>query len=116
MRPIPTLVVPFRVIRAEYLVLRTLPLIASLNPIILVERNRRHLVWLWLRTKIRVLRLDLLHLLRGGLGLLPAGHIGLRILLAGRRTCWSCACRRCRSSRCLRSTSLHPFSLLLGLL
>src|SRR6266480_3730045 len=105
-RPIPTLIVPFRMIRAEYVVLRTLPLIASLNPIVLIVGNRRNLLRLWLRTKVRVLRLDLLslrldllHLLR--IGLLPARHISRRVLRAGCRNCGSCACgcrRRCRSS------------------
>src|SRR6266511_5372108 len=85
MRSIPALIVPFRMIRAEYFVLRTLPLIASLNPIVLVEGNRRNLVRLWLRAEIRVLRFDLLHLLRIGLCLLPARHLCLRFLLAGCR-------------------------------
>jgi hypothetical protein len=74
--------VPFRTIRAEYFVLLTLPLIASLNPIILVEGSRRNLLRLWLRTKIRVLRFDLLNLLRIGLGPAP--------LLAG-AFCWPVA-------------------------
>src|SRR5439155_1138153 len=124
-RPIPTLIVPFRMIRAEYVVLRTLPLIASLNPIVLIVRDRRNLLRLWLRAEVRVLRLDLLHLLRIGLGLLPARYISRRVLLAGCRNRWSCACRccrrssthctrgRCRSSGCFRSTSLHPFPRLL---
>src|SRR5205814_8201162 len=51
-RPIPTLVVPFRTIRAEYFILRTLPLITSLNPIVLVVGNCRNLLRFWLRTKI----------------------------------------------------------------
>jgi hypothetical protein len=63
--------------------LRTLPPIASFNPTVLVKGNRWNLLRLWLRTKIRVLRLDLLHLLRFGLGLLPARHISLSPLLAG---------------------------------
>ena len=91
MRVIPTLVVPFRMIRAECLVLRALPLIASLDPIILVEGNRRNLVRPWLGAEIRVLLfdllrllLDLLHLLRIGL-LCPARHVSPGVLLAGRR-------------------------------
>ena len=91
MRVIPTLVVPFRMIRAECLVLRALPLIASLDPIILVEGNRRNLVRPWLGAEIRVLLfdllrllLDLLHLLRIGLRR-RAGRGGGRILLAGCR-------------------------------
>src|SRR6266540_6603179 len=119
MRSIPALIVPFRMIRAEYFVLRTLPLIASLNPIVLVEGNRRNLVRLWLCAEIRVLRFDLLHLLRIGLGLLPARHLCLRVLLAGCRACWSCACgrRRCRSSgcHCVRPMPLFTFSSLLHL-
>jgi hypothetical protein len=71
-------------IRAEYYVLRTLPLFASLNPIILIVGNRRNLLRLRLRTEIRVLRFDLLHLLR--IRLLRLGpRIRLRILLAGSR-------------------------------
>ena len=85
MRSIPALIVPFRTIGAEYLVLRTLPLFASLNPIILVEGNRRNLLRLWLRTEVRVLRFNLLHLLR--IRFLRLGpHISLRVLLAGCRT------------------------------
>ena len=62
----------------------TLPAIASLNPIILVVGNRRNLLRLRLRTKVRVLRFDLLHLLR--IRLLRLGpRVRLRILLAGSR-------------------------------
>src|SRR5436189_4935462 len=110
MRSIPALVVPFRMIRAEYLVLRALPLIASLNPISLVEGNRRNLVRPWLGAEIRVLLfdllrllLDLLHLLRVGL-LCPACHVSPGVLLAGCRNCRSgSSCRRCWGStgRCL---------------
>src|SRR5438477_2914633 len=133
-RPIPELVMPFRMIRAEYFVLRTLPLIGSLNSIILLEGNRRYLLRLGLCAESRVLlfdlrclRLDLLHLLR------------LHLLRRGRRTnrrgclsrcrgrssprcsrcrcrCWRCTHRsrssRCRSSRCFRRASLHPFLVL----
>src|SRR5439155_21605543 len=84
-RSIPALIVPFRIIRAEYFVLRTLPAITSFNPIILVEGNRRNLLRLWLCTEVRVLRFDLLHLLRVRLLRLSA-RIGLHILLA---TCWT---------------------------
>jgi hypothetical protein len=63
--------------------LRTLPAIASFNPTALVEGNRWNLFRLWLRTKIRVLLLDLLHLLLFWLGLLLARHISLSPLLAG---------------------------------
>src|SRR5207245_11701522 len=84
MRSIPALIVPFRMLRAEYCILRTLPAITSFNPIILVEGNRRTLLRLWLRTEVRVLRFDLLHLLR--VRLLRLGpHISLRSLLAGCR-------------------------------
>src|SRR6266513_476917 len=61
---VPTLIVPFRMIRTEYFVLRTLPAITSFDPIVLVESNRRNLLRLWLCTEGRVLRFDLLHLLR----------------------------------------------------
>src|SRR6266498_2640977 len=131
-RPIPALIVPFGMIRAEHFILRTLPLFASLNPIILVEGNRRNLLRLWLRTEVRVLRFDLLHLLR--IRLLRCAHpFSSRVLLAGCRhgrscTCrcrWrrSCACRSrrlCRSStrRCLRvcGRRFHSFLALLRLL
>src|SRR5213592_2254591 len=115
---------PFRMIRAEYLVMLTLPAITSFNPIILVESNRLNLLRLWLRTETRVLRFDLLHLLR--IGLLPLGpRFSLRVLLAGWRS-WSWrSCsrfrpRRCRSGfrRCLRTWGrrFHSFPALLRLL
>src|SRR5436305_4948778 len=63
-RAIPSLIVPFRMIRAEHFVLSTLPVFASFNPMILVVANRRNLLWPWLCTEVCVLRLDLLHLLR----------------------------------------------------
>src|ERR1700730_11033613 len=98
-------------IRAEYFVLWTLPPIASLNTIVLVERDRRSLLRLWLCMKIRVLRLDLPHLLR--LRLLRRPHpFSSRVLLAGCRNWRSCTCRscRCRSStrRCLRVCASAP--------
>ena len=78
-------------IRTVYFVLRTLPAIASLNPIIYAERDWRNLVRPRLRAKIHVLMfdllrllLDLLHLLRIGLRR-RARRIGGRILLAGCR-------------------------------
>ena len=48
-----------------------LPAIASFNPMVLVESNRLNLLRLWLCAETRVLRFDLLHLLR--IGLLPLG-------------------------------------------
>src|SRR5206468_7035364 len=106
MRMVPALIVPFRMIGAEYFVSRTLPLFASLNPIILVVGNRRNLLRLWLRTEVRVLRFNLLNLLRIRLlRLRPC--VSLRILLACCRDLRSCtrACRTCgrslRISRCL---------------
>src|ERR1700731_3124088 len=100
MRPIPTLVVPFRMIRSEYFVLRTLPAIASFNSIALAERDRGNPVRSRLRAETCVLRLDLLHLLR--IRLLDRGpRISRRVLLAGcGRDCWSCIwrSRRYRSS------------------
>src|SRR5262249_16537169 len=83
MRMIPTRVVPFRVIRTEYFVVRTLPAIASFNPMVLVESNRWNLLRFWLRTKVLVLRFDLLHLLRSRL-LCHARSSALSVLLACR--------------------------------
>src|SRR6267142_4498461 len=83
---IPPLIVPFRMVRAEYLVMLTLPAITSFNPMVLVESNRLNLLRLWLCAETRVLRFDLLHLLR--IGLLPLGPcFSLRVLLAGCRSC-----------------------------
>src|SRR5438876_3334299 len=83
-RSIPSLIMPFRMIRAEYLVMLTLPAITSFNPMVLVESNRLNLLRLWLCAEARVLRFDLLHLLR--IGLLPLGpRFSLRVLLAGCR-------------------------------
>src|SRR6266404_3942542 len=83
---IPPLIVPFRMVRAEYLVMLTLPAITSFNPMVLVESNRLNLLRLWLCAEARVLRFDLLHLLR--IGLLPLGpRFSLRVLLAGCRSC-----------------------------
>ena len=68
-------------IRAEYLIMLALPAIASLDPIILVIGNRWNLLRLRLRTEVRVLRFNLLQLLR--IRLLRLGpRICLRILLA----------------------------------
>src|SRR6476469_8028625 len=73
-------------IRTEYLVLVTLPAIASFNPMVLVESNRLNLLRLWLCAETRVLRFDLLHLLR--IGLLPlCPRPSLRVLLADYRSC-----------------------------
>ncbi len=89
MRSIPAFIVPFRMIRAKYFVLRTLPVIASFNPMVLIECNRRNLLRLWLRMEVRVLRFDLLHLLR--FGLLRFGpHIRLCVLLNASRSWRSC--------------------------
>src|SRR2546430_14268161 len=86
MRMIPALILPFRMIRAKCLVLLTLPAITSFNPVILVEGNRRNLLRLWLRAEVRVLRFDLLHLLR--VRLLRLGpRIRLCVLLADCRSC-----------------------------
>src|SRR4029450_5862296 len=83
---IPPLIVPFRMIRAEYLVILALPAITSFNPMVLIESNRLNLLRLWLCAETRVLRFDLLHLLR--IGLLPLGpRFSLRVLLAGCRSC-----------------------------
>src|SRR5437868_1879458 len=64
MRVIPSLIVPFRMIRAERFVLSTLPAFASFNPMTLIIGHRRNLLRLWLRMEVRMLRFDLLHLLR----------------------------------------------------
>src|ERR1700757_787603 len=87
MRTIPALVVPFWMIRTEYFVLVALPALASFNPMVLVESNRRNLLWLWLCTETRVLRLDLLNLLRIRLRLGP--RFSLRVLLTHCRSCTS---------------------------
>ena len=42
-------------VRAEYLIMLTLPSIASLNVMVLIERNRRNLLRLRLRAEIRML-------------------------------------------------------------
>src|SRR5262249_743450 len=89
MRMIPTRVVPFRVIRTEYFVVRTLPAIASFNPMVLVESNRWNLLRFWLRAKVRVLRFDLLHLLRSRL-LRLGFRISLHVLLDACRSWRSC--------------------------
>src|ERR1044071_6225675 len=81
---IPALIVPLRLIRAEYLVMLALPAITSFNPMILVERNRLNLLRLWLCAEARVLRFHLLHLLP--IELLPFGaRFRLHVLLAGYR-------------------------------
>src|SRR5260370_41775819 len=83
---IPPLIVPLGLIRTEYLVMLSLPAIASFNPMVLVECNRLDLLRLWLCAETRVLRFDLLHLLR--IGLLPLGpRFSLRVLLDGCRSC-----------------------------
>src|SRR6478752_4048370 len=105
---------PFRVIGAEYFILRTLPAFTSLNPITLVESDGRNLLRLWLRTKIRVLRLDLLHLLLIGLLFRPRCYISLSLfsryislsLLMGscrhsRSSTRASRRRRCRRRGCL---------------
>src|SRR5207244_8430618 len=107
MRSIPALIVPFRMIRAEHLVLRALPALTSLNPTALVKRNRRNLLRLWLRAEVRVLRFDLLHLLR--VRLLRLGpRISLCVLLAG--------CRSWRSCTGFSQRLLHTLLVLLNLL
>ncbi len=63
MRMVPIPFVPFRMIRAKHFVLRTRPALASLNPIIRAERDRRNLVGSRLRFEIRVLLFDLRDLL-----------------------------------------------------
>ena len=86
MRMIPARIVPFRMIRTEYFVLGTLPVFTSFNPMVLVESNRLNLLRFRLCTEARVLRFDLLHLLRIGLLRLGPG-ICLRVLLAGYGSC-----------------------------
>src|SRR5206468_6534141 len=116
MRVIPALIVPFRMIRAKYFVLRTLPVFGSLNPIILVVGNRRNLLRLRLRTEVRVLRFDLLHLLRVRL-LRLAPSVSLRVLLTACQTWRSCTGRRSRTSSCVRPRRLlHTLLPLLNLL
>ena len=114
---IPALIVPFRMIRTKYFVLVTLP-VRSFNAMVLVESNRWNLLRFWLRTKVRVLRFDLLHLLRSGL--FPcACSSGLCVLLATCRRWLGCIRLRCRRiSRCFRglSRAFGIFPLLLSLL
>src|SRR6476619_536701 len=104
---------PFRAIRAEYFILRTLPALTSLNAIVLVVSDGRNLLRLWLRTKTRVLRLDLLHFLLIGLLFRPGRYIGLSLLMGGCRHSRSStrgrSCRRRRSRGCLRRMFRHPF-------
>src|SRR5713101_9042714 len=86
MRAVPAPIMPFRMIRSEYFVLRPLPALASLNPITLVERDRRNFVGSRLCAKIHVLLFDLLHLLLDLLHLLRIRldrRIAARRLLAG---------------------------------
>jgi len=64
LRPIPAFIVPFPDDTSEILRIADPAVIASFNPMVLIECNRRNLLRLWLRTEIRVLRFDLLHLLR----------------------------------------------------
>src|SRR4029450_929124 len=52
---IPALIMPFRMIRAEYLVTLTLPAIPSFHPMVLVESNCLNLLRLWLFAEVRVL-------------------------------------------------------------
>jgi len=81
MRSIPALIVPFRMIRTEYFVLLTLPAIASLNPIVLVERDRRNLLRLWLRIENdRPIADAILH--AAGIGFAVTG-LALLISMAG---------------------------------
>src|SRR5215471_1150089 len=85
MRMIPARIVPFGMVRTKYFVLGSLPLFTSFDPMVLVESNRLNLLRLRLCTKVRMLRLDLLHLLRSRfLHLGPC--ISLHVLLAGRRS------------------------------
>src|SRR5262249_45004868 len=90
MRSMPGLFVPFRMIRTEYFILCTLPLITSFNSMVLVESNRWNLLRFWFRAKVRVLRFDLLHLLRSRLLRLGRRRISLRVLLDASRSWRSC--------------------------
>src|SRR5438309_1383088 len=88
MRAVPAPIMPFWMIRSEYFVLRPLPALASLNPITLVERDRRNFVRSRLGFEIHVLLFDLLHLLLDLLHLLRIRldrRIAARCLLAGCR-------------------------------
>src|SRR4029077_20819981 len=113
---------PFRAIGAEYFILRTLPAVTSLNPIILVVGDGRNLLRLWLRTKTRVLRPDLLHLLLIGLLFRPCRSISLslfsrnislsrlsHLMGGGRHSRSSIYGRSCWSRGCFRRMFLHPF-------
>src|SRR5207237_2225466 len=103
MRAVPAPIMPFRMIRSEYFVLRPLPALASLNPITLVERDRWNFVGSRLCFEIHVLLFDLLHLLLDLLHLLRIRfdcRIAARCLLAGCRNCWRCTCRCCNRWSC----------------
>ena len=108
MRSIPALIVPLRMIRTEYFILLALPVVAVPNVMILIERNWRNLLRLWLCPEVSVLRFDLLHLL--GIGLLRLGPgISLCLLLA------CCRNRRTRICHCPR-WMFHTLLPLLNLL
>src|SRR5262249_35821081 len=118
MRCVPARIVPLRLIRTEYFVLLTLPAIASFNPIVLVESNRRNLLRLRQRAEVRVLRLDLLHLLRSRL-LHRSRSFGLCVLLASCRRNLNCirpSSRRTSRRFRRRSWAFCTFLLLLSLL
>src|SRR5262249_29674774 len=106
MRMIPASIVPFRMVRTEYFVLGALPVFASFNPMVLVESDRLNLLRLWLCTEARVLRFDLLHLLRSRL-LRLGPRISLHVLLAGCRSCAGF------SHRLLHTLTLFALNLLL---
>jgi hypothetical protein len=108
---IPALIVPFWMIRTECFVLVALPAIASFNPMVLVESNRLNLLRFWLCTEARVLRFDLLHLLR--IRLLRLGsRISLRVLLDACRSWRSCIGPSRRSCTGLSRRLLHTLTFL----
>src|SRR5260370_38060667 len=63
MRAVPAPIVPFRMVRTVYFVLRPLPAFASLDPIALAEGNRWNFVRPRFPAEVHMLLLDLLRLL-----------------------------------------------------
>src|SRR5262249_52836935 len=96
-RSIPTLIVPFRMIRTEYFVLRTLPALAAFDPIVRVECHGRSNIWFRLGFETSVLLFDLLNLLC--LHLLAAS--------ANRALGRSCACSGWTSGGCCARSWRH---------
>src|SRR6516165_8438402 len=75
---VPSLIVPFWMIRPKHFILGTLPMFRSLNAMVRAKCNRRNSVGPWLGLKICVLLFDCLHLVRVRLPRIPIrARIGL---------------------------------------